>query len=125
MQLIACEGCARHVHADEGSCPFCGADVDAPTESPRQAPVGRLGRTAVFLFGAAIGGCGSVTPAYGVPPSDGGVAVDSGPEATDAGFDAGLLAMYGGPPVDAGSDAGGPAPAYGAVPSDAGIDDAG
>ncbi len=119
MQLIACEGCARHVRADEASCPFCGAAIEVANEAPRPLPAGRLGRAAVFLFGAAIGGtavgCGSVTPAYGVPPGDGGV-VD-----TDAGFDAGGPApAYGAVPVDAGFDAGLPAPMYGAPPEDAG-----
>ncbi len=105
MQLIACDGCARHVRADEGSCPFCGAAVDASAHPPRPAPPAGLGRAAVFLFGAAISGtavgCGSIAPAYGVPPEDGGVAADGG------------------------ADAGGPAPAYGAVPIDAGFDGGG
>jgi len=107
MRLVACLGCQRHVRSSEPRCPFCDADVVVPAE-PLRRPIGRLGRAALFAFGATLGatsiGCGeSTTPLYGAPPEDGGSM------------------------SDAGTDSGGPAPAYGAVPADAGPmgDDAG
>jgi hypothetical protein len=74
----------------------------------RALPSGRLGRAALFAFGATVATVGA-----GCNGSGGG---------TDA-YIGMVDAAYGGPPLDAGNDAGGPGPLYGA-PTDAGIDSA-
>lgn len=126
-QLIPCPSCGRHVRRTESACPFCAASVSFEHVPARPMPSARLGRAAIFAFGATVAtvgaGCGGGTSggtdayigmldaAYGGPPLDAG---------TDA--DIGMLdAAYGGPPLDAGND-GGPGPLYGA-PSDAGAQD--
>lgn len=136
-QLLPCPSCARHVRQSEQGCPFCGASL--ALESVERAAPGRLGRAAMFAFGAAmatsVAACGGGStpandsgpaPLYGGPPDssmmvDTGTPVDSGSD-VDSGTDGGPVAMYGGPPVDAGdqTDTGGPAPAYGAPAIDAG-----
>lgn len=120
MRLVSCSGCERHVRADDEACPFCGAAVEAPPEPTGRRPVGRLGRAAMFAFGAslALAGCADdrdpPAPAYGTPPMDAGPTDDAG----------GPAPAYGAVPADAGpmsDDAGGgPAPAYGAAPVDGG-----
>jgi hypothetical protein len=55
--LIPCEGCNRHVRADDKACPFCGAAI---TVVPIARPVldGRLSRAAVFASAVLIApGC--------------------------------------------------------------------
>lgn len=94
MSLIACTGCQRHVRSDETSCPFCGAGVVAPPPGPPRT-IGRLGRAALFAFGATLG-------------------------ATTAGCVDSAVPLYGAPAVDAGADASNPAPLYGGAPVDAG-----
>jgi hypothetical protein len=124
--LHPCPDCARHVRAADATCPFCGAALPGTHRDAlsRPEPTRRLGRTALFALGAAavatsigVAGCSrdhgpsGGTDAGAAPDSgsatDGGPAEDAAP-AIDAGFDAGLLAMYGGPPPpdDAGFDAG-------------------
>jgi hypothetical protein len=83
----------------------------------------RLGRAAIFTFGAAVAagtsGC-AMNTLYGAAPDEG--IVDAVAQ-SDSGNDAGLLAHYGGPPVDADVDAGGSSSDYGAPPPrDAGVD---
>lgn len=124
IQLLPCPSCSRHVRASERACPFCAAALDTAAASARlaPAPTSRLGRAATFAFGAAVAttlqvsGCaesetrmpdagtidGAIGPVYGGPPTDAGA---------DAGRDEDASAE-----VDAGEDAGGPAPAYGAPP---------
>jgi hypothetical protein len=58
-RLLPCSACSRHVRADEATCRFCGAPIDArflPPDTTR-----RLGRAAVFAFGAtvAVAACSS------------------------------------------------------------------
>lgn len=122
--LIPCSACERFVRASDSECPFCGAAVTAPTVRKR---VFRGSRAA--LVAAAVGAVGctddggamdagidaSVQPVYGGP--------DAGP--TDAG-PIGVDAVYGGPAVDSGVD-GGPVDAgpEDAGPTDAGPTDAG
>lgn len=107
MRLITCGGCGRHVRVDEGNCPFCDAEVVAPRE-PGRVPLGRLGRAALFAFGATLGatsvGCvDSTTPtdagfdAGGPAPAYGAVPVDAGPPPGDSG---GAMTLYGGAPGD-------------------------
>jgi len=110
MALRPCPSCARHVRAAETACPFC-ASALAPTSIAAPAVGERLGRAALFAFGAAVAtnaiGCGTA-----VAPDDGGPG-DAQVEASDVGNDAGLRdahiggfdAGYGGPPHDAGHDA--------------------
>jgi hypothetical protein len=102
------------VRIDEARCPFCHADVVAPRE-PVRVPLGRIGRAALFAFGATLGatsvGCGDSH----VPPTDGG-------PMADAGFDAGGPGpLYGPAPYDAGTspqDSGGAMTLYGGAPGD-------
>lgn len=102
IHLVPCDGCARHVRSDDDACPFCGASI-APAPAPAN-PRGRLGRAALFAFGAAVAatvgatGCGD---SHG-PGDDAGVEADAGPGARDAGpaeVDSGApVALYGGAP---------------------------
>ncbi|MGE0790217.1 MAG: hypothetical protein AB7S26_31370 [Sandaracinaceae bacterium] len=90
---------------DERECPFCGGPVPAVEPiSPTALP--RLGRAAIFAFGATLAagatGCGG-GPVYGAPPAD-------------AGVDAGAQAMYGTPPDAGSADSGTMAAAYGTAP---------
>lgn len=132
MSLLPCPSCARHVRRSENGCPFCGASLALAIEPSRPMPTQRLGRAATFAFGAAmatsVAACGTTTTPTttdtGTAEQDGGVAPAYGAP-SDAGSDAGMLAMYGGPPSDSGvsdQDTGGPAPAYGGpIFDDAGI----
>lgn len=119
-RLVSCPSCRRHVRLSDALCPFCGDDVSAVSPPPAPQTFARLGRAAIFAFGASVGvaACGSDAPLYGAPPVDAAV-VDAGPD--DGGI-GGFDAAYGAPPFDAGeadADAGsGPAPAYGAAPAD-------
>jgi hypothetical protein len=99
------------VRAAETACPFC-ASALVPTSVAAPVIAERLGRAALFAFGAAVAtnavGCGTaVAPddggpgdahigsfdaAYGTPPRDAGP-----PDAHMGGFDA----AYGGAPHDA------------------------
>lgn len=119
MRLAPCSGCRRHVSAEADSCPFCGAAI---TSSPvAGSPSARLGRAAIFAFGAAVASAGlaGCSETHG-PSDDAGTARDAGAGATDAGVDAGydagggVVPPYGAPP----EDAGGPAPLYGGAPMD-------
>jgi hypothetical protein len=155
--LEPCPTCARHVRTTETACPFCGAALGVAfrARAPRVAPRARLGRTAVFAFGAAlaVSACsdGDDPPP---PPGDMGGSGDAGgddlgPPPLDMGdVDMGGIApLYGEPPPpddggtpaidgggrDAGVDMGGIAPLYGlpppedasTPPADAGQPDAG
>lgn len=62
--LVPCPECDRHVRSRESECPFCGAGLELSAVPARAMPRGRLGRAALFAFGAAIAGatmvgCGS------------------------------------------------------------------
>jgi len=63
MQLVACEGCRRHVSIGERACPFCGVPTD--TASRRVRPLlGKVSRAAVFAAGASATACWTAnTPA--------------------------------------------------------------
>jgi hypothetical protein len=115
-RLVPCSACDRHVRLSEEECPFCGAamGVDGIPQIVAR-PKHRLGRAALFAFGAAaagvvaIGGCGdddgSIVSPYGAPPADSGLtdsgALDVGTDATsDAAADAATDA-----PTDAEVDA--------------------
>lgn len=134
VRLLACPSCVRHVRATERTCPFCAASLPetfAAAPMP-QAPTKRLGRAALYAFGATsitvAAACSSAssTPAYGAPvPGD---------ETSDAADEAQLeaTAVYGAPAPDGGlpeasdDDATGEpdvtvAPLYGATPVEAGV----
>ena len=149
--LVPCPSCHRHVRSSESACPFCQGAL--PSDLGARAVPGttqRLSRAAAFTFAATLAatGCssdtspadastvtdtGATTDTGGATdtgsPTDRGTATDTG-TAADTGTDAGMLAMYGGPPADSGVDAGTPddhggiAPLYG-LPADAGPSDSG
>lgn len=108
-RLTPCPACARHVRAADASCPFCGAPLGAlPPERP--LPRVRLGRAAIFAFGAALAsvGCAEHHGAGDAGAADAAVEQDAG----DAPPDSGTVAPpYGAPPDDAGV-----VPLYGGAP---------
>lgn len=139
MSLAPCPSCARHVRRAETACPFCGTALSlAPSAS--RLPTERLGRAAIFAFGAAmatsVAACSTSTTQgtdAATAPDAGGV--DASPEdaaSPDGGAttspdaaspDAGVFPPYGTPPFDSGADdAGlgdqdaGPGLLYGAPP---------
>jgi len=119
MSLAPCPSCSRHVRRIERACPFCSAHLSLAEPPPRR-PIERLGRAAIFTFGAAIATTASAcagTPMnlYGGPPIDTGIADDAA-SADDAGTDAAVVAHYGAPSIDAGVDMGGTSSDYGAPP---------
>ncbi len=97
--LTPCASCQRHVRCRE-ACPFCGAaPVDAAPAPAR--PIGRLGRAAIFAFGATLGAgaltSGCFTALYGAP------APDAGPDAGEVAEDSGaVVPAYGAPAPDGG-----------------------
>ncbi|MBL8683968.1 MAG: hypothetical protein JNK05_32650 [Myxococcales bacterium] len=108
--LIPCSACGRHVRANEEACPFCGATVSASASNqPSPAAKSRLGRAALFAFGATIAATtASCAPAPG--PSDTGVVNDVQMQ------DSANMALYGAPAPDV-MDEGSPMARYGAVPA--------
>jgi hypothetical protein len=62
--LVPCLSCHRHVLVVEERCPFCGAErsPELRASSPPALPKRRLGRAALFTFGATLvgGACGDV-----------------------------------------------------------------
>lgn len=123
MALHPCPSCDRHVRAVETACPFCAAAIAIDEPAPRVVSE-RLGRAALFAFGAAmatsVAACSSATtqqqPDSGAA-SDAATAVDANDVVDAAGNpDSGFFPPYGTPPPeDAGHD-GGLAGAYGAPP---------
>ncbi|MCA9591938.1 MAG: hypothetical protein KC776_01465 [Myxococcales bacterium] len=119
--LVPCPACDRHVRSGESECPFCGVALDLSATPARPMPCGRLGRTALFAFGAAIAGatilgCGS-DDSSGSGGTGGGVA-GSGSAAGDAG-QAGAAGSGGTAGMAGASGNGGTAasqPIYGAPP---------
>ena len=126
--LVPCPWCARHVRADETSCPFCKSTLsDGLTSAVVPAASSRLSRAAAFAFTASIAvtGCASGTtgggidsganapdtgglqPPYGHPPhedADAPPSIDAGAPDTSTPDDGGLQAAYGAPPQDARGD---------------------
>ncbi len=120
--LVPCHSCARHVRVSEDTCIYCDTVLPAELRArpvPR-SPKARLGRAALHAVGA-----GTMTLAAACSSSDTFDTRDPGVLTADA--------AYGGPPVDAATDAGDaneePIPtvdaAYGGPPIDANVDDAG
>ncbi len=107
-RLLACPSCARHVRASERACPFCAASLpEAFAAAPaRPPPTQRLGRAALFAFGAtsiavasacSSGDGSNQIPFYGAPSPDGGADAGDGGEA-DAPT---AVPLYGASPLDA------------------------
>src|ERR1700733_12567178 len=72
--LIPCLSCQRHVRASDERCPFCGVALlsEQRASAPPRLPGRRLGRAALFTFGATLFGA---------------AACSSGSSGTDAGKD--------------------------------------
>ena len=110
--LLPCPSCARHVRSTEDACPFCAASITRGAVRPVPRVGARLSRAALYALGAsaaALAACGGNSTSS----SDAG-----------ANGDAQIGPMYGGPPVEAGSDqfVPTPTPAYGGPPQDAGTE---
>ena len=111
--LSPCPSCARHIRADEGTCPFCGAATpEGFGACVRPAPAGPvLSRAAVLFMGAtAVAACGGTTTTVG-GGGDSGSSADSMPVAMDG------PAPVRDSSVDAPVDSPGPVPAYGPGPT--------
>jgi len=54
--LVPCSGCQRHVQVTEEHCPFCGVarSLQQRSSPPPAMPTRRLGRAALFAFGATM-----------------------------------------------------------------------
>jgi len=54
QSLSPCRSCQRHVSTDEAACPFCAVDLTDSMRSLRARPLPRLrlGRSALFVYGA-------------------------------------------------------------------------
>lgn len=105
-RLEPCPQCRRHVRLSETSCPFCAADVRVLSALPERAmPATRLGRAALFAFGAGAAALAANTVACTDEP-DPDIDDNMDQSATK---DAGHAAAGGGGASDAGSaqDAGG------------------
>lgn len=118
--LVPCAGCGRHVRTSDAACPFCGQSIesDATSRAPGRTHGARLGRAAIFAFGATIAATAAACSPASNPDASGNDA-----QVQDSAPDAGNMALYGGPPVDAGpTDDGGTMPLYGGPPADSGVD---
>jgi hypothetical protein len=117
--LVPCVSCHRHVRVSEDQCPFCGVERGAELRAaaPSPLPKRRLGRAALFTFGAtlATASCDSTTP-----PGDGGAAGSTadgaaGSSGGSGGGNAGTTGQAGASGGNTGA-AGGVAALYGAAP---------
>lgn len=118
--LVPCAGCGRHVRTSDSACPFCGQtiDRDAANRAVPRSGGARLGRAALFAFGATIA---ATAAACGTTPSNPDASGnDAQVQDTGVAPDAGSMALYGAPPADTGvdtdADDGSPGARYGAVP---------
>lgn len=108
-QLVPCPACTRHVRVSEALCPFCAAALpDELRSRPPQAPLSsRLSRAATYALGTGKSRGARLATRAALAAAALGAAGCSAP-----------VPLYGGPPVDLGTDTGA-APAYGA-PADLG-----
>jgi hypothetical protein len=111
-RLEPCPHCKRHVRISESSCPFCGRDVSQLSALPERAlPSTRLGRAALFAFGAGAAAlAGNTVACTDEPDPDIDQNMDESASGNpSAGNDAGATAGGGGGAGDAGAskDAGG------------------
>lgn len=63
--LVPCPSCSRHVRASETACPFCGDAIDLSASPAPAEPRSRLGRVAIFAFGATLIGATSMVACGG------------------------------------------------------------
>jgi hypothetical protein len=128
--LVPCLSCHRHVLVSEDRCPFCGAErsPELRAAAPPALPKRRLGRAALFTFGATLVGaaCGDVTSA----PDGGsdtrgdsstGAAGTSGGAGRGGAGTSGQAGTSGGGAGTSGGGGTGIAPPYGIPPSDGGV----
>jgi hypothetical protein len=66
-QLTPCRSCQRHVRVTDDRCPFCGVELSAEqrASAPRPLPGRRLGRAALFAFGATMVGAAACSDGSG------------------------------------------------------------
>lgn len=101
-RLEPCPHCRRHVRVSETSCPFCAADVRTLSALPERAmPATRLGRAALFAFGAGAAALAANTVACTDEPDPD---IDENMD-DSAAKDAGHATPGGGGTSDAGSSA--------------------
>lgn len=80
MSLRPCQGCGRHVRNTETTCPFCATTLESvPERTPVILP--RAGRAAIMAFGAIAS---TATAGCGAMALYGGPPADAGPAGTDA-----------------------------------------
>jgi hypothetical protein len=138
--LVPCTACQRHVRASETACPFCATALDPAHAAEPTLPTQRLGRAALFAFGATLAasltavGCGGDTDdGKGGGGGDGGSSAgSSGSGGGGSGGSAGTAGTAGrggsggsggtGATGGTGGSGGGVAPLYG-LPADAGLPD--
>ena len=126
--LVPCTACQRHVRASETVCPFCATALDPAHAAAPALPTQRLGRAALFAFGATLAasltavGCGGDTDdGKGGGGGDGGSSAGSGGSGGGgSGGSAGTAGTAG--RGGSGGSGGGVAPLYG-LPADAGLPD--
>lgn len=86
MVLVPCTICARHVHASESLCPFCGAArvAAAPSAAITSATPTNLyvSRTAIVVGLGALATVACINSVYGAPSPD--PADDAGTRDADA-----------------------------------------
>lgn len=98
--LSPCPHCRRHVRVLERVCPFCLGAIDLSRVPAPVLPTRRLGRAALFAFGATIAAglatsaCGNVASDTGSGESNTGGA-GSGGASADASFGGTGSAIYG------------------------------
>lgn len=85
--LVPCAGCQRHVRVSDENCPFCGRALtpEQRNSAPPPLPGRRLGRAALFTFGATMlsaaacsSGSGGNTDARNDAPAADGAGGNSG-----------------------------------------------
>lgn len=85
--LVPCPHCQRHVRVAESVCPFCHASVDLSAHPEPRLPQSRLGRAALFAFGATVAASLAATACGS--DDDGGGSGGSGGSATGGGGSSG------------------------------------
>jgi hypothetical protein len=89
--LVPCPECRRHVRVREAACPFCGVELHLAATPPPVLPTRRLGRAALFAFGATLAtnvvvtGCGGDTDDGGNGGAGGSSAGSNGGNAGSGG----------------------------------------
>jgi hypothetical protein len=122
IHLVPCLSCQRHIRVSDPRCPFCGAalSLEQQASASPALPSRRLGRAALFTFGATLIGAAACSDGSGggkdagrdTPAADGSAGQGggagtggSGGQGGSGGSDAG--ADRAGTGGQSGSDAGG------------------